>query len=957
MYGNTVGNQIKATIQSLSNNPNLDFFTKVNMEEINLQGDPALKLNFFSKPDYVIEDPLLKITPNIISVADSSFKIDVKWMNIGLSIHDSIRVTVKQQLPTGSIKVLFNKMVVAPLFSDSLHLVSSINPITDKGLNKLMIELDADNRVVELSETNNTLTREFYIFEDELRPISPYNYAIVNQQGIPFYASTANPLSTQRQYLMEIDTSELFNSPFKKIYNSNGAGGIVQFNPGNIGYTDSTVYYWRTSTVPTGSGSNIWNTFSFVYLPSGGTGYNQSHYYQFQKNAYTNITLDNDRVFRYMHRNVPIDIRTAIYPYAGQTFDFSIRNDGLIEQAGFYGPFSNNQQVLRFYVIDTSTNRCWVDIDNGISGLNGSIRPIPINTTVLPGFFQFKMTTPAQRKNIMNFLDSIPVGFIVAMTNTPTLLSTYFPADWRADTAFFGSGNSLYHKLKAAGFSYIDSLTIHVPYVFAFKKGTGVAITQTFGKAVSDLIDVSFNIAGKELSGQILSDKLGPAKKWNVLHWRGKSLDTPDTDSTSIEVYGIKANGSSDLLASVSPARDTSLSWINTDTYPFLRLRMLNTDSLKGTPQQLRYWRINATLLPEGAVMPNLVFATKDTVDQGEPVDFKLAFKNISSSNFDSLLLVNLIITDRNNVPHIIEIPRRKALVSGDTLIISYRIDTKNYPGANTLFIDVNPANDQPEQYHFNNVLFKDLYVRPDVYNPLLDVTFDGVHILNRDIVSSKPHILVNLKDESRFLALKDTALLKVQVRFPAPDQTLHTNYFGDTMKFTPANLSSGANTASIDFMPWFKQDGEYELIVSGKDVVGNQAGKLDYHVLFNVISKPMISNLLNYPNPFTTSTAFVFSVTGSEVPQNIRIQILTITGKVVREITKDELGPLHIGRNITEFKWDGTDSYGAKLANGVYLYRVLTNLNGKSLDKYKAGDDNTDKYFNNGYGKMVILR
>ena len=118
-----------------------------------------------------------------------------------------------------------------------------------------------------------------------------------------------------------------------------------------------------------------------------------------------------------------------------------------------------------------------------------------------------------------------------------------------------------------------------------------------------------------------------------------------------------------------------------------------------------------------------------------------------------------------------------------------------------------------------------------------------------------------------------------------------------------------------------------------------------------------MISNLLNYPNPFTTSTAFVFTVTGSEVPQNLRIQILTITGKVVREITKEELGPIHIGRNITEYKWDGTDQYGQKLANGVYLYRFITNLNGKSLEKYKQTGDNTDKYFNNGYGKMYLMR
>jgi flagellar hook assembly protein FlgD len=126
-----------------------------------------------------------------------------------------------------------------------------------------------------------------------------------------------------------------------------------------------------------------------------------------------------------------------------------------------------------------------------------------------------------------------------------------------------------------------------------------------------------------------------------------------------------------------------------------------------------------------------------------------------------------------------------------------------------------------------------------------------------------------------------------------------------------------------------------------------------------------MISNLLNYPNPFTTSTAFVFTLTGSELPQNMKIQILTITGKVVREITKEELGPIRIGRNITDFKWDGTDQYGQKLANGVYLYRVVTNLNGKSLDKLELdgfngdrySDKSTDKYFKSGYGKMYLMR
>jgi flagellar hook assembly protein FlgD len=118
-----------------------------------------------------------------------------------------------------------------------------------------------------------------------------------------------------------------------------------------------------------------------------------------------------------------------------------------------------------------------------------------------------------------------------------------------------------------------------------------------------------------------------------------------------------------------------------------------------------------------------------------------------------------------------------------------------------------------------------------------------------------------------------------------------------------------------------------------------------------------MISNMLNYPNPFTTSTAFVFTLTGSEIPPEFKIQILTVTGKVVKEITRVELGPIHIGRNITDYKWDGTDQYGQKLGNGVYLYRVVTSLNGKTLDKYRAEQDQTGRFFNKGYGKMYLMR
>ena len=958
-YGGTVGEQIKKTIESIvATTPVLDHYIRIHLEELTLHGDPALRINAHAKPDYVIEEQLIKISPSIISVADNSFNVNVKMLNIGRVTNDSIRVIVKRKLPNDSIKMLFNQLIPAMKYSDSLAFVIPINSITDKGLNKIIVTLDVDNKVAELSELNNTTEKEFFIYEDEVRPVYPYSFSIVNQQNLTYSASTANPLVKQRQYVMEIDTTELFNSSFKKTFNTSGNGGAIEFKPTNITFTDSTVYYWRTSMVPLGAANVIWNTSSFVYIPGSTVGWNQSHVYQHFKSAYTNITLDSaSRSLNFKPKTTILVSNNGMFPTSlSEDNEFNLQVNGAQYIQG-----ACDVRKLIFYLFNPASLDPVVNAITGQPGRYGSDDPCGTVTE-----HQFSFDYALSRKAIMDFMDSIPAGYYVVVKNlTPDPAAFNFPPsawpwaqDWAAlDAPLYGAGNTLTDKLRNVGFAIIDSFNRPRCWTFAYKKNDAVNYPARYSMSDGkfDKNSFEFNVFGKNAEGTIASPVFGPSKKWEFLHWRGSSLENPTADVTNIDVYGINNAGTSTLLKTIKTAKDTTLNFVDANLYPYLQLKMYNSDFSVATPYQLNYWRVNGQLVPEGAIAPNILFQMKDTMEQGEVIDFKVAFKNISPTAFDSAMKFKFIITDNDNLPHVINIPKGKILVAGDTLSIQYRIDSKNYPGNNTLFIDVNPNNDQQEQLHYNNVLFKDFYVKADNYNPLLDVTFDGVHILNKDIVAAKPHIYVKLKDESRFLALSDTALLKVQVIYP--DKTIHNYTFGDTMRFNPANLGSGENSASIDFMPYFTLDGDYELIVSGKDVIGNKAGALEFHVVFSVINKPMISNLLNYPNPFTTSTAFVFTVTGSEVPQNVRIQILTITGKVVREITKDELGPIHIGRNITEFKWDGTDAYGQKLANGVYLYRVLTNLNGQSLEKYKATGDKTDKYFNKGYGKMVIIR
>jgi len=171
-------------------------------------------------------------------------------------------------------------------------------------------------------------------------------------------------------------------------------------------------------------------------------------------------------------------------------------------------------------------------------------------------------------------------------------------------------------------------------------------------------------------------------------------------------------------------------------------------------------------------------------------------------------------------------------------------------------------------------------------------------------------------------------------------------------MQWIPANSQN--KRFKIIWPAEFESDGTYSILIQGTDKSGNLSGDIDYRITFEIIHESTITNMMNYPNPFSTSTRFVFTLTGSEVPDDIIIQIMTVTGRVVREITEDQLGIIQIGRNITEYAWDGTDEFGDPLANGVYLYRVKARINGENIKHRESG---ADSHFNRDFGKMYILR
>jgi flagellar hook assembly protein FlgD len=395
---------------------------------------------------------------------------------------------------------------------------------------------------------------------------------------------------------------------------------------------------------------------------------------------------------------------------------------------------------------------------------------------------------------------------------------------------------------------------------------------------------------------------------------------------------------------------------VDAKTYPYLQLSLTIADSLEATAPQLKEWLVTYTGVPEGVIRPDLVgtekYATFTAQAAKGKIDAQFAFQNISQYSFGDSLLARISLIGTNGFTKELSL---KALAKEETAMIPYTFATSNLSGNYTLRVTVNPLGQnrllRPELYYFNNTIEVPFTINPNRH-PVLDVVFDGRHILDGDIVSPNPLISMTLKDEDKYTFLKDPSHMEVYIKAPGASGYEPVNLIsGSDIKYFAADKN---NDFKLEYTPKNLPDGVYTLRVQGKDVAGNKSGFEPYTISFEVINESSVTHFYPYPNPFSSKTKFVFTLTGNTVPEHMKIQIMTITGKVVREIMKEELGPIKIGNNISEFAWDGTDEFGDKLANGVYLYRVVMDTGN---EVFKRRNTAGDAAFKKEYGKIYILR
>ena len=951
-YGSSVGDMMKETIIKI-NNGSSDELIRYTSQLITLHGDPAVKLNSHQLPDYLIEEDDVYFDPVDVSVEQDSFDLVVMPTNIGRAVEDSFLIRVRRTFPDGGISLVYSRMHQATYYKDTFILRLATVPERALGLNQFEITIDPTDidPSLQIEETddqvNNSLIKNLLILSDDIVPVYPYDFSVVNESTIRLAASTINLFAQERNYRIELDTLKAFDSPFKKTFLHTSIGGVIEQNIEGSTLENGKTYYWRTSVDTSSAASFKWYSSSFKYHKGYSRGWQQDHFDQYQENEMVNIGIDDNQPFEFVDDLKDISLLTYnIYAqptgfFRGDDIGYSLNGQHLGRLRCFTQGVSSFKSGITVVVFDSATVEP-KEIEMGSFGsLNcQNFRPIP-----LVEFADSQLNDPAVtatlRNNIYQYLDGVSQGDYVLMYLISGVGSV--PKNYP---------DSLKNLIDGFGGTAFSNLPSGRAWALFFKKGDpGFTPIQSVGTDDSSLVTLNATIAANWTTGSMATPIIGPSYRWDSLLLKQHTLDDALLDTFSIDVIGVTKDGVEQLLMD-NVSSDTVLSSVNARDYPYLKLRWNVKDDSLRTPAQLDHWRLVFEDVPELALAPNSYYEFhSDTLAEGEDISFSIAVRNPSELDFDSVR-VHYSLIDGQNRTNTIEEVLIDSLRAKDSLTFEFKYSTLGWARSNRLVVNVNPGMDQYEGQFFNNIAVVPFYVSADLSNPLLDVTFDGVHIIDGDYVAASPYILIRLKDENQFVAMDDTALIDMFLEDP-DGNIRQLNFTQSDIDFIPpADLAN--NVAEIQYTPNFSEEGTYKIRIQGRDKSGNASGYFNYSVSFRVSKESTITRVFNYPNPFTTSTRFVFELTGEKVPDNFRIDIMNIKGKVIRQLDISDFQDLHIGRNITEFAWDGTDEYGAEVGNGVYLYRVYASLNGEELE---LNDTNQEQYFQSGIGKMTIIR
>lgn len=921
------------------------------VQQFSLNGDPALSLFGAKQPDYDISEEdvdFQSFDGDLIVATSDSFNIQIALKNFGRLTSDSIEVAVLRTLQNGEV-ISYDREKYAPVTTqDTLNYVIRSNPELDEtGTSTFEIFIDPLNETKELLESNNSVVLTLDIFSGSTTNLYPLDYGIVPETNVTLTYQLSNLVSGEKSVLIELDTTASFDSGWKR---SNVIqSGLLNDWETDIsfdGIADGQVFYWRTKLEnPSPLESDEWVTSSFSYLSGSPTGWRQATAPQLQNSLKDGVTLTADKSWEFESESTSVQVETF-----GSANTELTKDDVRMLVNGSNYLIQNIEATSRFPDCANNTFNALV-FDRRSA--------IPYAPIFIEGDDTKQRLVCGRRPQLVyNFLEQDITGINPSGNPVVTILDSLINESAAGDIVLlFNIGEVAYSKWPTNTISKlgeigllpetIENLEDGQPFIAIGKKGAnpGEAIILSDNGSSDPLLEQALtlvtDIVGSDGEGKVESLRIGPATNWMDFSQQIEVLNSEDEFATSI--YGIKDDQREILLENFNGTQ-FDLSGTNANEFNFIELEWSFSDQARQTPAQLDQWQVTFESLPDG-----LLIDENDAriVQEGAHYRPEFGFYNYTGAVFQDSIKATYSVLNRENRSFFIDTVKVKAPAPGDTVFINPEISTVGFGGVNDIAVAFN-IEDVPEQYRNNNLINRRslLIVEPDRTSPVLDVTIDGRYIKNGEVVSSSPTIEVRLKDESEFFLKSDTSGMLLSLKAPCEGCNYgRINFSSPAVTWTPA---TDEEDFKIIYQPGNLEDGFYGLRVQAEDASGNSSGEEPYEINFNIATQPSIGGLTAFPNPFNNGVRFAFTLTGTEPPEEFAIRIYSLRGQLIRVVTLEELGELHIGENVTDPIWDGTDADGRSVENGIYFYKIFMRRGGEEID---------GSFVENGIGRLYLMR
>ncbi|MFZ1520409.1 MAG: C25 family cysteine peptidase, partial [Ignavibacteriaceae bacterium] len=943
---------------------------------LTLLGDPAIELTLPYKPDFVIKPSSISIEPNNPLVNDS-VTVKLKIDNLGRSFpNDSVLVKLYERIISDTTLI---GSVLLPNFGENDSTEFTWFP-KKSGLVTLIASVNDNQRISEDDYSDNVANRSFSIFDfGEPSIVKPANGYFSNVDSIDFLISDVGfYFNRDFNYLIQINNLPQFDS-LQLLAESpilNDTDAIVRWNSGNLA---SGEYFWR-AIVYDDVDTNFSSTRIFTITDKNGSGYlAQKQGLNLFSNSNINYSNESNSLVlntqlkppypspKFLLDSIYFDIppdqtkpsiftTDGSYFYFGTLPPFNNWNRSKIYKIGTglngtnsgenYGTIPNFEGYIYgnlmlhddyLYCCTGSTNMlCKVNIQNGdttqviipdsllvsitkstqIGGVylfsDGQyVYNLGIGTWNYPDKFVLRKFDPQNNWNIVGE-DLILSGF-----TTPLVASFIVSQGYIITYENIRARALRRYRLEDGKFEeeWIYAPQLKDYYTIAYDHQNDLVYFNTFRPGTTLYVPAFFKYRGSyiEANGQISSQDIGPASKWNNLEF---NID--QTNSNGIyKGYLLgknKSNGSWVTLDSLIQS-NLNIDNINAKQYNYIKLKFDFADSSfgSGEPMKFNSLKVNYEYLPEISIIPKNLSFIPDSVLQGISLDMNLKVNNFGYITADSLKLeFSNNLTDTVFYTTYISVPNDTFSTSVKTIITDNLLYTAPVSPIDVKVVVSSPID---EYYTFNNQINNLFYVIRDSANPLFNITFDGREIINGDIISSEPEVIITLEDDSP-LPLDSTYFTIVHtynnipkvLTVPGPDITYN---------YTPYPNSR----AVITWTPKL-EDGRHVLEVLAKDASGNFFDSTSSRSVFNVYNNPDLLQVYNYPNPFSDNTHFTFELRGIIPPEELKIKIFTVAGRLIREIILPSAS-LQIGFN--KIYWDGKDEDGDEIANGLYFYKIIS--------------------------------